>query len=102
MSAAAGILAGRGEPKGCRMMRGTDRRTKASYGLDAPGFLPFALLAFAASIIAAMASRRPGPIVGAAVLLWCIGFFLHTTRRGKFLVWRELIDDLRLQGGERI
>ena len=49
-----------------------------------------------------ISSRRPGPLIGAAVLVGSIGFFLHTTRRGKFLVWRELIDGLRLHGDERI
>jgi arsenite methyltransferase len=75
---------------------------KASYGVDAPGFLPFALLAFTASLIAAVVSRRPGPLASAVVLAFCVGFFLHTTRRGKFLVWAEALDNLRLSGGERI
>jgi arsenite methyltransferase len=75
---------------------------KASYGVDAPGFLPFALLAFTASLIAAVVSRRPGPLASAVVLAFCVGFFLHTTRRGKFLVWAEALDNLRLSGSERI
>jgi arsenite methyltransferase len=75
---------------------------KASYGVDAPGFLPFALLAFTASLIAAVVSRRPGPLASAVMLAFCAGFFLHTTRRGKFLVWAEALDNLRLSGGERI
>jgi arsenite methyltransferase len=83
-------------------MKGARRGTKASYGVDAPGFLPFALLALAASIAVAIESRRPAPLVGAAVFPTCVGFFLHTTRRGKFLVWSGLIDGLRLEGGERI
>ena len=75
---------------------------KASYGVDAPGFLPFALLAFTASLMAAVVSRRPGPLASAVVLAFCVGFFLHTTRRGKFLVWAEALDNLRLSGSERI
>lgn len=75
---------------------------KASYGVDAPGFLPFVLLAFIASLIAAVVSRRPGPLASTVVLAFCVGFFLHTTRRGKFLVWAEALDNLRLSGGERI
>lgn len=78
------------------------RRPEASYGVDAPGFLPIALLAFAFTIISALVSRRPAPFVGAAILLCTIGFFLHTTLRGKFLVWRDLIADLRLRGDERV
>ena len=83
-------------------MRGTDGSMKASYGVDAPMFLPFASLALVACLIAAITSHRPGPLLGAAVITWSVGFFLHTTRRGKFVVWRELLDDLRLHGGERI
>jgi len=81
---------------------GADHKPRASYGLDAPGFLPFALLALTITIVAAMTSRRPGPLIGAPVMMLCLGFYLHTTRRGKFLVWRELIDGLRLDGSERI
>lgn len=92
----------RGQEGQAETMRDDPHRTKASYGVDAPGFLPFAVLALTFCVIAAMASRRPGPLMGAAVLLSSLGFFLHTTRRGKFLVWRELIDGLPLQGGERI
>jgi ubiquinone/menaquinone biosynthesis C-methylase UbiE len=28
--------------------------------------------------------------------------FLYTTRRGKFLVWNEILDDLHLRGNERV
>jgi ubiquinone/menaquinone biosynthesis C-methylase UbiE len=28
--------------------------------------------------------------------------FLYTTRRGKFQVWGEILDDLRLTGGEKV
>lgn len=83
-------------------MKDARRGARASYGVDAPGFLPFAVLALAIAIVAAIGSRRPAPLVGAALLLGCVGFFLHTTRRGKFLVWSELIESLRLAGGERI
>lgn len=75
---------------------------KASYGVDAPGFFPFALLGLTVTLTAGISSHRPGPFVGAALLVGCVGFFVHTTRRGKFLVWRELIDNLRLQGNERL
>jgi SAM-dependent methyltransferase len=64
--------------------------------------LPFALLAFTFTVTAAFVSRRLAPLAGSAVLLFCVGFFVHTTRRGKFLVWHDLIDDLRLHGTERI
>jgi SAM-dependent methyltransferase len=75
---------------------------KASYGVDAPSFFPVALLGLMVTLIAGIVSHRPGPFGGAALLLGSVGLFLHTTRRGKFLVWRELIDGLRLHGDERI
>jgi ubiquinone/menaquinone biosynthesis C-methylase UbiE len=78
------------------------RRTSASYGVDAPGFFPFALLGLMVSLFAAITSHKPGPCVGAAVILVCVGFFLHTTRRGKFIVWQRVLGDLRLRGDERI
>ena len=79
-----------------------DRETRASYGLDAPAVLPFASLAFVASLVLGVASRQPGPFVGATVMAWCLGCYLHTTRRGKFRVWRELLAGLGLRGDERI
>jgi len=84
------------------MKRGRTHQRHASCGVDAPGFFPFALVGLMVTLIAGVSSRRPGPFVGAAGLLGSLGFFLHTTRRGKFLVWRELIDGLRLHGDERI
>jgi arsenite methyltransferase len=84
------------------MTHGATPQKKASYGVDAPGFFPFALLGLMVTLIAGISSGRPGPLLGAAILLGSVGFFVHTTRRGKFLVWGELIDDLRLLGDERI
>ncbi len=41
-------------------------------------------------------------LVGAAALLLTMGIYLHTTRRGKFAVWAELLEALRLSGNERV
>jgi arsenite methyltransferase len=38
----------------------------------------------------------------AASLFTTLGIYLHTTRRGKFLVWAEILDSLRLRGDERV
>ena len=78
------------------------------YGYDAP----YALMAFAAlgtiSAIGAIAAavRHRGPLriltfYGAFFLANAISF-LYTTRRGKFLVWNGILDDLRLEGDERV
>jgi SAM-dependent methyltransferase len=42
------------------------------------------------------------PFVGAGVVLACAGCGLYASRRGKFVVWAELLDQLRLRGDERI
>jgi arsenite methyltransferase len=79
------------------------------YGYDAP----YALVTFgtlgAASTVAAIVSwwRQGGHLT--AMLAFYGAFFLtnaasffYTTRRGKFQVWDEVIDDLRLSGNERV
>lgn len=81
---------------------------RADYGYDAP----YALLAFAAlgtaSVVAAIVSwwnqRGPvGPLAFyGAFFLANAASFLYTTRRGKFHVWNEILDDLHLGGDERV
>jgi arsenite methyltransferase len=82
---------------------------KGDYGYDAP----YALMTFAAlgsvAAVAAIVSwwRQSGHL--AAMLGFYGAFFLanaasffYTTRRGKFRVWDEVIDDLHLCGNERV
>jgi len=40
--------------------------------------------------------------IGAASLLFTIAVYLHTTRRGKFAVWADILDQLQLRGDERV
>jgi len=79
------------------------------YGYDAP----YALVAFAglgaASLVVAIVSwwSRRGqlaPIMGfyGAFFLTNAFSFLYTTRRGKFQVWDEVLDELQLRGDERV
>src|SRR5439155_6721190 len=85
-------------------------KRRGDYGYDAP----YALVAFAAlgaaSVVAALASwviqrNRPATVAlgfyGAFFLLNAFSF-LYTTRRGKFEVWDEVLDDLHLHGDERV
>jgi ubiquinone/menaquinone biosynthesis C-methylase UbiE len=78
------------------------------YGYDAP----YALVAFAAvgtisaigAIVAAVSHRGPRAMLtfyGAFFLANALSF-LYTTRRGKFLVWDDILVDLRLEGDERV
>jgi cyclopropane fatty-acyl-phospholipid synthase-like methyltransferase len=81
---------------------------QGDYGYDAP----YALVSFAAigaaSLVAAIASwwTRRGPVAGltfyAAFFLSNAFSFLYTTRRGKFQVWDEILDELHLAGNERV
>jgi len=82
---------------------------QADYGYDAP----YALVAFSAFGGACLAAAivlwstrggRPAVILGgyAAFFLANASSFLYTTRRGKFLVWNDVLDQLRLRGDERV
>ena len=81
---------------------------RADYGYDAPyALLTFAALG-AASLVAAILSwwNERGPLLplafyGAFFLANAFSFF-YTTRRGKFLVWNEILDQLHLDGTERV
>src|SRR5947207_9498627 len=77
-------------------------RRRGSYGIDAP-FAPVFMAALAALEVAlAVISGRVLPLLAALFILAILGFYLYTTLRGKFVVWAELLDRLRLRGDERI
>jgi len=74
------------------------------YGVDAPT-VPIALgigglLALAVGI--ATLPGGVGLVVVAFLLLAQGSLFLHTTRRGKFVVWDEVLDGLALRGDEQL
>jgi arsenite methyltransferase len=82
---------------------------RGDYGYDAP----YALVAFAAvgtaSLAVALVSWWNGRGHAATMFALYAAFFLanaasffHTTRRGKFIVWEEILDGLRLRGDERV
>ena len=79
------------------------------YGYDAP----YALVAFAtlgaagvtgALVFWARQSHHLAATLGGygAFFLANATSFLYTTRRGKFRVWDEVLDDLHLRGDERV
>ena len=83
-------------------------KRRGDYGYDAP----YALVIFAAlgavGAVAAVVSwwyqRGPlGPLMfyGVFFLANALSFF-YTTRRGKFRVWDEILDELHLRGDERV
>lgn len=77
-------------------------RRRGSYGIDAPRLLPVLAVLFIANLAQGMIFGKLWPLLGAAVILGCAGLGLHASRRGKFLVWAELLDGLTLRGDEHI
>jgi SAM-dependent methyltransferase len=86
---------------------------RADYGFDAPyapagmAFGGVCLLALSVARLASVADapaalRAMVPGVAGLWLLLNAATFLHTTRRGKFAVWAELLDTLALRGDERL
>src|SRR5690242_2817415 len=84
-------------------------RRRGEYGVDGGMILVLAMAAVAAALLAAAVALAVAGLVGAAVVpallaafvLATLGISLHTTRRGKFLVWAEIFDTLGLRGDER-
>src|SRR5262245_21523677 len=77
-------------------------RLKASYGIDAPYLLPIPLAIIAWNITNGVMSKTLWPFMAAAIVAGSMGCGWHTSRRGKFIVWSELLDELKLRGNERI
>jgi SAM-dependent methyltransferase len=77
-------------------------RRCGSYGIDAPYAPAFigglAVLEIAVAIILG----NVWILLAGLFILAMLGFYLHATLRGKFVVWAELLDTLNLRGDERI
>lgn len=73
-----------------------------SYGIDAPYAPAFmglgALLFFGLALLPNMHMF----VISGAVLALMTAFFLHTTLRGKFLVWDRVLDELGMRGDDRL
>lgn len=78
------------------------QKERASYGFDAPYLLliPAALILW--NLVNALLQRSAGSLVGAAAIAACTGLGLYASRRGKFVVWEKLLDDLQLRGDEHV
>jgi ubiquinone/menaquinone biosynthesis C-methylase UbiE len=85
------------------------RATRASYGVDAP----LVLVNLAASAVAFATAagfcvyhgvRGLGVLfgIGAVYVGLSAASYAYTTRRGKFTVWRKLLEEQRLAGNERV
>jgi arsenite methyltransferase len=77
-------------------------RRKGSYGIDAPYLLPIPAVLIVVNLVNGVVSGTVWPFLAAVVVLAFAGCGLYASRRGKFVVWAELLDQLRLRGDERI
>jgi hypothetical protein len=77
-------------------------RRRGSYGIDAPYAPAGIAVLIVAILVMAIISGRVPPFLAVLFLLTIEGFYLHSTLRGKFVVWAELLDKLGLRGDERI
>lgn len=82
---------------------------RGDYGFDAPyvplGFSAGALLSCVLAIFRIKAGDLAGVITFVVLAVWFAALavsYVYTTRRGKFRVWAELLDALRLLGTEHL
>ena len=77
-------------------------RRRGSYGIDAP-FAPAFLAGLAILyLVLAIVTGKGRFWLALCFILAFEAFYLHGTLRGKFVLWAELLDRLRLRGDERI
>ena len=86
---------------------------RGDYGFDAP-YAPLLMALGGAGLLGLSVTRlwfgggRPAMMsaaglgIGALWLFLNAGVFVHSTRKGKFAVWAELLDRLELKGDERL
>src|SRR5438552_4823228 len=77
-------------------------RRHGSYGIDAPFAPVFMAVMTVVVLVMAIISGRWQRFVPVTFMLAVLGFYLHNTLRGKFVVWADLLDQLHLRGDERI
>jgi arsenite methyltransferase len=77
-------------------------RRKGAYGIDAPYLLAVPALVVLANLVNGFITKSPWPFLGSLLVLGCCGFGLYASLRGKFVVWADLLRDLKLRGDERV
>lgn len=84
------------------MTRQVNVGRRGSYGVDAP-YAPAGLAVLVlALIVLAILSGKLWNFVPILFPLFALCCYLHSTLRGKFLVWAGLLNSLNLRGDERI
>ncbi len=75
---------------------------RGTYGIDAPFAPAFIAVVAALELALAVSLGKVRLLLAALFILAILGFYLHGTLRGKFVVWAELLDTLNLRGEDRI
>ena len=99
-----------GETRATARRAMTALQRRGEYGIDGSVIGVAGMSAVTAALLVTAVTLGRAKFIGAAaitalvaaVLLTTLGIYLHTTRRGKFLIWAEILDGLPLRGDERI
>src|SRR5262245_39025371 len=75
---------------------------RGSYGIDAPYAPAFMGLMIVFVTVMAIISGHWRNFVPVLFMASVLGLYLHSTLRGKFIVWADLLDSLNLRGDEHI
>jgi ubiquinone/menaquinone biosynthesis C-methylase UbiE len=77
-------------------------RRNGSYGIDAP-YVPAMMAAGPLACLGLMVFADVGGLwITAVAIAAMLALYLHTTLRGKFVVWRELLDTQAWRGDEEV
>jgi ubiquinone/menaquinone biosynthesis C-methylase UbiE len=77
-------------------------RRNGSYGIDAP-YVPAMMAAGLLACLGLMVFANLGGLwITAVAIAAMLALYLHTTLRGKFVVWRELLDTQAWRGDEEV
>ncbi len=77
-------------------------RRRGSYGIDAPYAAAAIIALVVAYLVIAIITGDVRMFLAVLFMSAMVGSMLHTTLRGKFVVWAELLDRLNLRGDEQI
>ncbi len=84
------------------MAQHVNPRRRGSYGIDAPFAPAFLAVLFLFYVVLAIVTGKGKFLFTASFALAFLAWFLHSSYRGKFVVWARLLDRLGLRGDERI
>jgi ubiquinone/menaquinone biosynthesis C-methylase UbiE len=81
---------------------GAEVSRRGSYGIDAPYLLPIPVILLLFNVVTALATHTVWPLLAALIIMACMASGLYTSLRGKFVIWAQLLGDLKLRGDECI